>query len=156
MYTVESNLSIQQKVVRQFNESLNRLNQCFRGNCTKGEALKAARDVGIAALAAITALYIGKTTIKAAPKAYRYGLQKAEQAGQFISSAIEEPQTRVYQQQIPSALKTAPFKKGDIVEIKGDEDNLWYVEGVDLESGNARVSDEGKVKIIKIKDATRK
>jgi len=59
------------KAMHEFNESLARLKRCFRGNCTKGDALRAVRDLGIAATLVIVGLYgVGGALKKGADAAY--------------------------------------------------------------------------------------
>lgn len=55
----EPKKGLKTKAMKQFDESVDRLKRCFAGKCTKMEALKAARDVGAAAVAVITVVYLG-------------------------------------------------------------------------------------------------
>lgn len=66
---IHSTMLPQSGAMRQFDESVARVQRCLRGECTKTEALKAARDVGIAAVAVVTLAFVGRT---AAQKAARY------------------------------------------------------------------------------------
>ncbi len=43
---------------KQFRASIDRFKRCMRGKCTRREAAKVARDVGIAAAAVIAAVYV--------------------------------------------------------------------------------------------------
>lgn len=90
----------QEKTIKQFNTSLDRFKRCMHGKCTKGEALKAARDLGIAGMIAITA---------------SYGLGTALELGtETISHRIGKPApTSVYAtaryMKTPGEVATQPF-----------------------------------------------
>ncbi len=49
---------------KQFRASIDRFKRCMRGKCTRWEALKVARDVGIAAAAVIAAMYVTGGALK--------------------------------------------------------------------------------------------
>jgi hypothetical protein len=58
-----------QSAVNAFNNSVDRMKRCIKGQCTKMEALKVARDLGIAASAAIATMYAAGAGIRRmAPK----------------------------------------------------------------------------------------
>lgn len=97
--------AVKAKAIQQFNESYNRFQQCLHGKCTKGQALKVARDLGIAAAAVITTMYIaGGVFKKGANYIYRGG-EQLQRPGKFI---YEKASRVVY-----------PFKKGDWVKYRG-------------------------------------
>jgi hypothetical protein len=83
------NDTIKAKVMGQLKESIDRLQRCLTGKCTKVEALKAARDVSITAAAAVAALYgIGTALQKSRsylPKDLRYPAYKT---GEYMKKPV--------------------------------------------------------------------
>ena len=87
------------KVKKQLDESLNRFKRCMRGKCTRKEKIKVARDVGIAAAAAVLAV-VGATV---------YAGKRIKNAAEAISSrprAAEEVQPQALEFPAPKAVPT--------------------------------------------------
>jgi hypothetical protein len=61
--SVIANDTIKAKAMRQFKESVARLQRCVKGHCSQGEVLKAARDVSITAAVFVVALYAARAVI---------------------------------------------------------------------------------------------
>ncbi len=121
---------VKEKVVQQFEESLNRLKRCFKGQCTKVEALKAARDLGVTAVGVITVLYItGSAFQQAAETAYKRSPEQYRESVQSISEPIYKagyymrrpgrPVMRKVDPYISKATRTIfPLQYGDSVKYK--------------------------------------
>lgn len=60
--------TIGKKAKAQWNESLGRFRRCLKGRCTRKEAFKAARDLGIAAVVTAATIYVLKTGFGLVPR----------------------------------------------------------------------------------------
>ena len=88
-----------------FNKSLARFRRCMKGNCTRMEMVKAARDVGIAAILFLTVAVAGDLAKEAAiikstgkppehPRWVTPTLAPARQIGRFGARAYKKMQVR--------------------------------------------------------------
>lgn len=102
-----------QKAVKQFNTSLDRFKQCLHANCTKMEAVKAARDLAIAATAVITAMYVIGGGMKK-------GAVYMKQTGKWL----QKPGKTIYTK---AERFIYPIQEGDRIEY---QKNWWKVTSV--------------------------
>ncbi len=120
------------KALKQFNETLNRFKKCLHGKCTKMEALKVARDLGIAATAVIIGLYSLGTVIeksshalyKSVPKESTFkGLSwQIRDYGRTMGEYMQKPGQRAMRPVKNSAKKTkesisAWYHAGDLFHV---------------------------------------
>lgn len=135
-----------EKAIQQFNESVERMQKCFRKRkCTRTEALKVARDLSIAALAAIGIVYgvskIGRpiqvgdtvslkkgygrlrTVISRTPfTATIRSADETEQTVNISNITLEEKGVSIPESPpIPKGFFTPQFKYGDKVIYQGQE-----------------------------------
>lgn len=68
-----------------FDESYNRMKKCFSGKCTRMEVIKAARDLGAAALVVAGALYLKSKVSRAGLET---GAQTVARAGRDVAQAV--------------------------------------------------------------------
>ncbi len=143
-----------QKAMARFNTSLNRFKKCYQNpkSCSRMDALKIARDLGIAAVALVTAAYVtggalklGVVTIPVeyqATKPVRSALKATYHAGEAlqkpagavinplkIQSLIASGKIPKIGSKLPGRRQTSPVKKyfihdGEIFAVLED-DNLY-------------------------------
>ena len=112
-----------EKAMEQFEKNLDRLKECFNGKCTKQGALRIARNVGIAAVIAIIALYAGGTILhrgvadKPESKVYHAGTYMRA-PGTVIKKGAAMAGKKVAKS--PLGRRVYPFQKGDRVKWEGE------------------------------------
>ncbi len=134
-----------EKATKQFDESIERLKRCIKLQCTKWEAAKAGRDVGIAIAAVIAAMYGAGTALqKGAEFAEKRRLKSGEgfyfapgratrvphyayKAGEALTYPVDEPISAV--KRIPFELFKRRWPKGSKIKYTslGTRDAEIYI-----------------------------
>ncbi len=121
--TADTSRTLKAKAIRQFDASVGRFKRCLHGKCTKVEALKAARDVGIAAVAAVTALYLtgialqkgAKAAYKITPGKYLDTLEPVAESVGAVGAYMQKPA----QYSLEKTRRVVfPFRQGDRVSYR--------------------------------------
>ena len=116
-----------EKATKQLDESLDRFKRCIKLQCTRWEALKAARDVTIAAAAVIAAMY-GTGTVLQIPKKRRDFPWEATEAEEALAGAgilLQKPGKKIGEA-AAKVVKPITKKLRAIAEEQGDEDRDYY------------------------------
>ena len=121
--TKEQKISFKEKIKKQFNESLDRFKLCMKGECSRWEAMKAARDLGITAVALIAAVYVAAKAISP-----DYTPKVGEQY-KFQSSFLASPRKITIQKVGPYNI-TFKWPEGNLSTRHLDRWNLLRKRGV--------------------------